>query len=85
MVIFTFAFTKMHPELKEAMAVKYRAELIEKGNYTPVEINDMVQKAKEFFTVMLTSLAIFWYLVMGSMVTVITTLFFLKRERQGKN
>ena len=84
MVIFTYAFTKMHPELKEAMAVKYRAELVEKGNYTPVEINNMVQKATDFFTVMLTSLAIFWYLVMGSMVTVITTLFFLKRDRQVK-
>jgi hypothetical protein len=40
----------------------------------------MVQKAKDYFAIMLTSMAIFGYLIIGSMVTLLTTLFFLKKK-----
>ena len=80
MVLFTFIFTRMNPEMKGQMATNYRADLEAKGNYTVAEINMMVQKAKDYFAIMLTSMAIFGYLIIGSMVTLITTLFFMKRK-----
>ena len=81
MVLFTFIFSKIDPTMKELMAVNYRADLVSKGNYTPAEIDSMVQKAKDYFNIMLTSMAIFGYLVIGSMVTVITSLFLIKQSK----
>ncbi|RYF89456.1 MAG: DUF4199 domain-containing protein [Chitinophagaceae bacterium] len=81
MVIFTYIFTKADPSLKEQMAVKYRAELTGKGNYTAPEIDSMVQNAKDYFNIMLTSMAIFGYLVIGSMATVLGSLFFVRKGR----
>ena len=81
MVLFTFIFTKVDPGMKEQMAVKYRADLQAKGNYTPAEIEAMVQKAKDYFNTMLTSMAIFGYLVIGSMVTIAASLFFIKQKK----
>lgn len=81
MVLFTFIFSKIDPTMKELMAVNYRADLMSKGNYTPAEIDSMVQKAKDYFNIMLTSMAIFGYLVIGAMVTVITSLFLIKQTK----
>ncbi len=83
MVLFTFIFTKIDPSLKEQMAVQYRAELSGKENYTSAEIDGMVQKAKDYYNIMLTSMAIFGYLVIGSMVTVLASLFFVKQKQQA--
>ncbi len=83
MVLFTFIFTRVDPSLKEQMAVNYREELASKGNYTAVEIDGMVQKAKDYFNIMLTSSAIFGYLVIGAMVTVVTSLFFVRSKQIG--
>ncbi len=80
MVMSTFIFTRMNPEMKEQMGTNYRADLEAKANYTATEINRMVQKAKDYFAIMLTSMAIFGYLIIGSMVTLLTTLFFLKKK-----
>lgn len=71
MVLFTLIFTKLHPELKEQMATAYRAGLVSKGNYTPPEIDKMVLQAKEYYVTMLVSMAIFGYLVIGSIVTLV--------------
>lgn len=80
MVLFTFVFTKLDSSMREQMAVTYRQDLEAKGNYTATEVNEKVQGAKDYFAVMLTSSAIFGYLVIGSMATVVTTLFFLRRK-----
>ena len=81
MVLFTFIFTKINPGMKEQMAVKYRADLVGKGNYTAPEIEERVKQAKDYFSIMLTSMAIFGYLVIGSMVTIITSFFFIKKKQ----
>lgn len=78
MVAFTWVFTWMNPSLKEEMAVNVRAEKTKGGNYTPAEIDTMVNRSKEYFIIMLTSIAIFGYLLIGSMVTLIVSLFLKK-------
>lgn len=72
MVIFTFVFLTMHPEIKEQMAASVRAELVKLGNKTPREIDDTVQMARKSFVPALVMAAVFGYLVIGAMVTAIT-------------
>lgn len=80
MVLFTFIFTKMHPELKEQMAASYRAGLVSKGNYTPPEIDKMVLQAKEYYVTMLVSMAIFGYLAIGAIVTLLGSLLLSRKS-----
>ncbi len=81
MVLFTYIFTQVDAGMKQQMAVNYRADLQGKGNYTPAEIDVMVKKATDYFNIMLTSMAIFGYLVIGSMVTLIASLFFVQQKK----
>lgn len=81
MVLFTYVFSVMHPELKEEMAARYRADLALQKNYTPVEIDKMVETAKGYFTVMLVSMAIFGYLIIGAMTTVVSGLIMMRKKR----
>ncbi len=80
MVLFTFVFMQMHPELKEQMSIAYKAELIKQGNYTPNEMTTMVAKAKENYVVMLVSMAIFGYLIIGAVATTISSVILMKRN-----
>ena len=80
MVLFTYIFSVLNPGLKEQMAANYRADLVSKKNYTGPEIDAMVQKAREYFNVMLTSMAIFGYILIGSLVTLVTSIFLAQRK-----
>ena len=84
MVAFTFVFLMLNPALKEEMAKNYQAELVKTGNYTPAELDTMVSKAKEYFVPMLTSMAIFGYLLIGALVTVITSAFFSQAGKKAE-
>ena len=80
MVLYTLAFTKLHPEFKDQMAEAYKKELISKGNKTPAEIETTVKQAKDYYLVMLVSGAIFAYLIIGVVVTLVTTLMLRLRK-----
>lgn len=80
MVLFTAGFNLLHPEFKDQMAVAYKAELLKKGNATPVEIESNVKKMKDFYVIMLVSGAIFGYLIIGSVVTLVTTFMYTRRK-----
>lgn len=80
MVLFTAAFNWFHPEFKTEMANAYRDELVKKGNTTAPEIEAGVKKMKDFYIVMLLSGAIFGYLLIGAVVTLVTTLMFTRRK-----
>ena len=80
MVVFTFAFNKMHPEFKEDMVRAYKEEMLKKGNSTPDEMLKNIEKAKEYYLTMLISGAIFGYLLIGAAITAATSLLFIKRK-----
>lgn len=83
MVLFTFIFNLVEPSLKQQMAANYRADLTAQGNYTPAEMDKMIRTAEEYFNVQITSRAIFGYLLIGVMVTVITSFIFSQQQRNG--
>lgn len=80
MVVFTFVFNKMHPEFKDQMAEAYKEELQKKGNATPAEILSNIEKMKEFYLTMLISGAIFGYLLIGSVITLVSSFLFMRRK-----
>jgi len=80
MVLFTVAFNWMHPEFKAEMATAYQNELVKKGNTTPAEIESQVKKMKDFYIVMLLSGAIFGYLLIGAVVTLVTSLMYTRKK-----
>ncbi len=80
MIIFTYVFNKMHPEFKDQMAEVYKAELVKKGNSMPSEIDSNVTKMKEFYLTMLISGAVFGYLLIGSVITLVSSLVFMRRK-----
>lgn len=81
MVVFTWIFLKSNPSLKEEMANGYRLELLKSGNKTAQEIDTMVSNAKQYFITMLTSMAIFGYLLIGALVTVIAAAFLSQQKK----
>ncbi|HCY89936.1 MAG TPA: hypothetical protein DHV17_06730 [Chitinophagaceae bacterium] len=69
MVAFTWAFMQLNPQMENEMAENTRREMMGSGNYTQAEIDSNVTKAKEYYTPMLISMAIFSYLLIGSVIT----------------
>lgn len=72
MVAFTGIFTKMHPEFAEESARYYREELVKEKNKTPAEVEADVTRYKKQYTTALVSTAIFGYLLVGVVFTLVT-------------
>jgi uncharacterized protein DUF4199 len=81
MVIFTAAFLFLQPQLKDEMAAIYKQDLIKTGNYTLPEMDDKIKMARKSFIPALIMGAVFGYLVIGSMVTAITSAVFLQKRK----
>ncbi|MEO5967109.1 MAG: DUF4199 domain-containing protein [Ferruginibacter sp.] len=81
MVIYNIILIKMSPGIIEENAQQTRDELIRIGNKTQSEIDTIVLQSKEYYTTIMTSLTIFWNLLIGSITTIIVSLFLLKTQR----
>ena len=82
MVIFTAVFLLLQPKLTDEMAAIFKAELEKNGNYTTPEIEDKVRIAKKSFLPSLIMGAVFGYLVIGAMVTAITSGFVMQKYKR---
>ena len=80
MVLFTFVFLKLQPQLRDEMAVIFKKELTAKGDYTASEIESRVAQAKDYFVTTSVSKAIFGYLIIGAMVSAIASAFLAERK-----
>ena len=82
MVIFTAVFLISQPHFKDEMAVNYKEELVKTGNYTMPEIEEKIKMAKKSFLPALLMGAVFGYLVIGAMVTVIAGGFLASKNKE---
>jgi hypothetical protein len=80
MVLFTYVFLQLNPGMKDEMAANLQKELEKNGNLTPKEIAENVQRGKDYFAVMLVSMTVFGYLLIGSLITLIAAAFFSQRR-----
>lgn len=80
MVVFTWMFLKTHPELRDQMMMYFREDLLKAGNRTPDQIDAEVLQAKDKFLTFFTSVAIFGYLMIGALGSLIGGLLFTARS-----
>ena len=79
MVVFTFVFTKMHPEFASQSSKLYREQLIkEKG--LPEEIETKVAQYQKGYITALLFGAIFSYLIIGAAVTAAASALLTRRK-----
>lgn len=80
MVIFTVIFLKLHPEFAEQEAIATKEYYLKEGSKTPAEIQETTKKAKKRYPVIVISLSIFRYLLIGAGTTAILSAFFTRRK-----
>lgn len=73
MALFSYLFIQLHPNLVEDSAIQLRKTLKNTNNRTPTEIERDVKLFIEGYPTAMVSRTIFGYLVVGSMVTAISS------------
>lgn len=73
MALFSYLFIQLHPNLVEDSAIQLRKTLQNTNNRTPTEIERDVKLFIEGYPSAMVSRTIFGYLVVGSMVTAISS------------
>jgi len=73
MVLFTLVFILLHPEMKEQMAAMMRKDLVKLKDITPLDIENKIATAKKAFVPSLLIGAVFGYLLIGALITAITS------------
>jgi hypothetical protein len=71
MVVFTYIFYKLNPQILEDGIKDNNALLLKQGDHTPNEIADNAKKMRDIFLPMMTAINTIKYLVIGALVTVI--------------
>lgn len=66
MVVFTIIFIKTHPEFAAQEAAATKEYYMQKGDKTPAEIEELAVAAKKRYPVIVISLSIFRYLLIGA-------------------
>lgn len=80
MVIFTFTFSKMHPELAENSGEAYRKELLQQKDKLMPDIEKEVANVKKNYNTVVLYGSIFGYLIIGAGVTAIISGLLTRRK-----
>jgi hypothetical protein len=80
MTVFTFTFSKMHPEFAAESATAYREQLVKDKSKLPTDIETEVSSYKKNYTTMLVYGSIIGYLIIGAGVTAAISAFIPKRK-----
>ncbi len=75
MVIYTLIIYLCNPQIKEAKLALNNQMLLQEGNYTPAEIAANAEKLKSIFIPMTLAVYTFIYLVLGALITAISSAF----------
>ena len=71
MVLFNLFFILLHPEFKDAMVANMQTELIKEKNMMPSDVEKTIANAKKIFLPAYLMGAVFSYLLIGVLITVI--------------
>lgn len=82
MVLFTLGFLLLHPEMKEEMVAMMRTELVKLKDITPLDIENKIESAKKAFVPSLLIGAVFGYLVIGALISVIAAGFLSSQNKK---
>jgi hypothetical protein len=73
MVIYTLTIYLCNPQIKESKLALNNQMLLQEGNYTPAEIAANAEKLKSIFIPMTLAVYTFIYLVLGALITAISS------------
>jgi Protein of unknown function (DUF4199) len=80
MVLFTLVFILLHPEMKEQMVAMMRTEIVKLKDITPLDIENRIEAAKKAFIPSLLIGAVFGYLAIGALISVIAAGFLSSKK-----
>ena len=81
MVVFTVVFLLLHPELKDQMVTLMTEELKKQKDIAPLDIDNKIAFAKKAFFPSLVMGAVFSYLAIGALVTLIASAFISAQKK----
>lgn len=79
MAAFAYIYFSFHVEFRDNKIAENSRMLLQQGNHLPREIEDNAVQLKKMFMPMMISAAIFRYLIIGALVTVIAAGFLSKK------
>ena len=85
MIIYTFIFQKLNPQILEKGIIENNALLQKQGNKTPDEIKETAEKLRSIFMPMMLMLNTIKYLILGVLVTVVTAGFLSQKNNSVAN
>jgi hypothetical protein len=71
MAVFAYIYFSFHPEFRDSKIAENSRMLLLQGNHLPKEIEENAAQLKTMFMPMMLSAAIFRYLMLGALITVI--------------
>jgi hypothetical protein len=80
MVLFTFLFFYLNPQVRDARFAENSKLLLEQGNHTPAEIEANANEMKRIFLPMMIGITTFMYLFLGALITAIAGAFLSQKR-----
>jgi hypothetical protein len=80
MVIYTFAFYKLNPQIMENGIKENNILVMKEGNHTPAEIEENANKLRNIFMPMMLAINTMKYLFLGALVSLVGAGFLVKRK-----
>ena len=80
MVVFVFVFFYFNPQIRDAKFAENSRLLLAQGDHTPAEIEAQKNQMKRIFIPMMLGITTFIYLVLGTLITVITAGFLSQKK-----
>ncbi len=80
MVLFTFVFIQMHPEMKTQMEAIMKADMLNDKNLMPSDIENRIANAKKMYLPAMLMGVVFGYLLIGALITLIASGFFSQKR-----
>ena len=81
MAVFTFVFYKLNPQILENTIKENNILVLKEGDHTPAEINANSDKLRSIFMPMMLAINTIKYLLLGSLVSIITAGFLSQKNR----
>jgi hypothetical protein len=80
MAVFAYIYFSFHPEFRDNKIAENSRMLLAQGNHLPKEIEENAAQLKTMFMPMMLSAAIFRYLILGALITVIAAAFLSRKN-----
>lgn len=80
MAVFTYIYFSQQAEFRDAKIAENSALLKAAGNHTPAEITQNEEKLREIFLPMMVSGAVFRYLILGALMSVVAAGFWQRKS-----